>query len=74
MGHRWPDQIGSAFSSVSSGIESNPGPAKAALAMMGRTDEVYRLPLAPRKKDNRAKMEKVAPESGLLQAQPAASR
>ena len=55
-------------------IESNPGPAKAVLAMMGRIEEVYRLPLVPMKKENRAKLEKVAAEAGLLQAQPAASR
>jgi len=44
------------------------------LAMMGRIEEVYRLPLVPMKKENRAKLEKVAAEAGLLQAQPAASR
>ena len=53
-------------------IESNPGPAKAVLAMMGRIEEVYRLPLVPMKKDTRAKLEKVAAEVGLLQTQPAA--
>jgi len=55
-------------------IESNPGPAKAVLAMMGRIEEVYRLPLVPMKKENRAKLEKVVADAGLLQAQPAASR
>ncbi len=53
-------------------IESNPGPAKAVLAMMGRIEEVYRLPLVPMKKDTRAKLEKIAAEVGLLQTQPAA--
>jgi 4-hydroxy-tetrahydrodipicolinate synthase len=52
-------------------IESNPGPAKAVLAMMGRIEEVYRLPIVPMKKENRAKLEKVAAEAGLLQPQPA---
>ncbi|MGO9520497.1 MAG: 4-hydroxy-tetrahydrodipicolinate synthase [Candidatus Korobacteraceae bacterium] len=52
--------------------ESNPGPAKAILAMMGRMEEVYRLPLVPVKKETRAKLEKVAAEVGLLQSQPAA--
>jgi 4-hydroxy-tetrahydrodipicolinate synthase len=47
-------------------IESNPGPAKAVLAMMGRLEEVYRLPLVPMKKENRAKLEKIAAEVGLL--------
>lgn len=28
-------------------IESNPGPAKAVLSMMGRIEEVYRLPMVP---------------------------
>jgi 4-hydroxy-tetrahydrodipicolinate synthase len=55
-------------------IESNPGPAKAVLAMMGRIEEVYRLPLVPMKKENRAKLEKVVAEVGLLQPQPAVSR
>jgi len=47
-------------------IESNPLPVKAALAMMGRIEEVYRLPLCPMKKDTRAKLEKIAAEAGLL--------
>ncbi len=55
-------------------IESNPGPAKAVLAMMGRIEEVYRLPLVAMKKENRAKLEKIAAEVGLLQAQPVTSR
>ena len=54
-------------------IESNPGPAKAVLAMMGRVEEVYRLPLVPMKKENRARLEKVAVEVGLLQPHPAAT-
>jgi 4-hydroxy-tetrahydrodipicolinate synthase len=52
-------------------IESNPGPAKAVLAMMGRIEEFYRLPLVPVKKETRAKLEKVAADVGLLQSQPA---
>jgi 4-hydroxy-tetrahydrodipicolinate synthase len=55
-------------------IESNPGPAKAVLAMMGRIEENYRLPLVPMKKENRTKLEKVAGEVGLLQPQSAAAR
>ncbi len=54
-------------------IESNPGPAKAVLAMMGRVEEVYRLPLVPMKKENRARLEKVAAAVGLLQQHPAAT-
>ncbi len=52
-------------------IESNPGPAKAVLAMMGRMEEVLRLPLVPVKKETRARLEKVAAEVGLQQSQPA---
>ena len=48
-------------------IESNPGPAKAVLAMLGRIEENYRLPLVPMKKENRAKLEKIVAEVGLLQ-------
>jgi 4-hydroxy-tetrahydrodipicolinate synthase len=55
-------------------LESNPIPAKAVLAMMGRIQEVYRLPLVPMKKETRAKLEKVVAEAGLLQPQPAATR
>ena len=55
-------------------IESSPGPVKAVLAMMGRIEEVYRLPLVPVKKETRARLEKIAAEVGLLQSQPAASR
>jgi len=47
-------------------IESNPLPVKAVLAMMGRIEEVYRLPLCPMKKETRAKLEKIAAEAGLL--------
>jgi 4-hydroxy-tetrahydrodipicolinate synthase len=48
-------------------MESNPGPAKAVLSMMGRIEEVYRLPLVPMLPENRAKLEKVVTEVGLLQ-------
>ncbi len=54
-------------------IESNPGPAKAVLAMMGRIEEVYRLPLVPMKKETRAKLEKVVTDVGLLHEHPAAT-
>jgi 4-hydroxy-tetrahydrodipicolinate synthase len=50
-------------------IETNPIPVKAALAMMGMIQEVYRLPMVPMKPENRAKLEKVLSEQGLLQAQ-----
>jgi 4-hydroxy-tetrahydrodipicolinate synthase len=50
-------------------IETSPIPVKAALAMMGMIEEVYRLPLVPMKPENRAKLEKVLAAQGLLQAQ-----
>ncbi len=37
-------------------IETNPGPVKAALAMMGMINEEYRLPLAPMLEKNRKKL------------------
>jgi len=50
-------------------IETSPIPVKAALAMMGMIEEVYRLPLVPMKAENRAKLEKVLAAQGLLQPQ-----
>src|SRR5438445_9601976 len=47
-------------------IESNPMPVKAVLAMMGKIEEIYRLPMVPMKKDTRAKLESIAAEAGLL--------
>ncbi|HTK95113.1 MAG TPA: 4-hydroxy-tetrahydrodipicolinate synthase [Terriglobales bacterium] len=54
-------------------IESNPLPVKAVLAMMGRIEEVYRLPLVPMKKDTRARLEQIAIDAGLVQSKRAAS-
>jgi 4-hydroxy-tetrahydrodipicolinate synthase len=51
-------------------IESSPLPVKAVLAMMGRIEEVYRLPLLPMRRDTRSKLQKVATEVGLI-AKPA---
>jgi 4-hydroxy-tetrahydrodipicolinate synthase len=48
-------------------MESNPGPAKAVLSMMGRIEEVYRLPIVPMRPENRMKLEKIVSELGLLQ-------
>jgi 4-hydroxy-tetrahydrodipicolinate synthase len=50
-------------------IETNPIPVKAALAMMGMIEEIYRLPMVPMKPENRAKLEKVLSAQGLLHAQ-----
>jgi len=52
-------------------IETNPIPVKAALAMMGMIEEVYRLPMVPMKAENRAKLEKVMAALGLLKSQKA---
>src|SRR5215831_4318993 len=37
-------------------IESNPLPVKAVLAMMGKVEEVYRLPLLPMRRDTRSRL------------------
>lgn len=47
-------------------IESNPLPVKAVLAMMGRIEEHYRLPLVPMRRDTRSKLHKIALEAGLV--------
>src|SRR5262252_2132459 len=47
-------------------IESNPMPVKAVLAMMGRIEEVYRLPMVPMKRETRAKLHQIATPAGLL--------
>jgi len=52
-------------------IETNPIPVKAALAMMGMIEEVYRLPLVPMKPENRTKLEKALTALGLLHLQTA---
>jgi 4-hydroxy-tetrahydrodipicolinate synthase len=49
-------------------IETNPIPAKAALAMMGHIEESYRLPLVPMAPDNRARLATVLAELGLIDA------
>ena len=52
-------------------IESNPLPVKAVLAMMGKIEEIYRLPLLPMRRDTRSKLQRVVTEVGLV-AKPAA--
>ena len=47
-------------------IESNPLPVKALLAMMGKIQEIYRLPLVPMRRDTRSKLQRVATEVGLI--------
>jgi 4-hydroxy-tetrahydrodipicolinate synthase len=47
-------------------IESNPIPVKAAMALMGLLEPVYRLPMVPPKPENLARIEKVLESVGLL--------
>src|ERR1700746_1614417 len=47
-------------------IESNPLPVKAVLAMMGKIEEVYRLPLLPMRRDTRSRLQKIVAGIGLL--------
>jgi 4-hydroxy-tetrahydrodipicolinate synthase len=47
-------------------LESNPMPVKCVLAMMGRLDDNYRLPMLQVKPETRSKLEHVAAEVGLL--------
>lgn len=48
-------------------LESNPMPVKCVLAMMGRMEETFRLPMLPVKPETKARLEKIAKEVGLLQ-------
>ena len=54
-------------------IESSPMPVKAVLAMMGRIEEAYRLPMVPVRRDTRSKLQKIATEAGLIVKTAAAS-
>lgn len=49
-------------------VESNPIPVKAALAMMGLLEPVWRLPLVPPSPASRAKIEKVLLDLALIEA------
>lgn len=51
-------------------IESSPLPVKAVLAMMGKIEETYRLPLVQMRRDTRSKLQKIAMEAGVI-AKPA---
>jgi 4-hydroxy-tetrahydrodipicolinate synthase len=51
-------------------VESNPIPVKAALAMMGRIEEVYRLPLVPISQGARVKLASVLYDLGLIKGNP----
>lgn len=52
-------------------IESSPLPVKAVLAMMGKLEEVYRLPLLPMRRDTRSRLQRIATEVGLIAKPPA---
>jgi 4-hydroxy-tetrahydrodipicolinate synthase len=43
-------------------IETSPGPVKAALAMMGKIEETYRLPMVPVKPETKEKLRAVLVE------------
>ncbi|MDI6803598.1 MAG: 4-hydroxy-tetrahydrodipicolinate synthase [Bacteroidota bacterium] len=47
-------------------IESNPIPVKSALAMMGKIEEAYRLPLVPLSDKHRTKLEAILKELKLI--------
>ncbi len=47
-------------------MESSPMPVKAVLAMMGRIEEAYRLPMVPVRRDTRSKLQKIAGDAGLI--------
>lgn len=47
-------------------MESSPMPVKAVLAMMGRIQEAYRLPMVPVRRDTRSKLQRIAADAGLI--------
>jgi 4-hydroxy-tetrahydrodipicolinate synthase len=47
-------------------IESSPLPVKAVLAMMGKMEEIYRLPLVPMRRDTRSRLQRVVTDAGLV--------
>jgi 4-hydroxy-tetrahydrodipicolinate synthase len=51
-------------------VEPNPQPVKAAMAMMGLLEPVWRLPMIPPSEPSRVKIEAVLRSSGLLGAAP----
>ena len=52
-------------------VESNPIPVKAAMALMGMLEPVWRLPLVPPSPANQARIEKILQDLALLQPKPA---
>jgi 4-hydroxy-tetrahydrodipicolinate synthase len=49
-------------------VESNPGPVKAAMAMLGLIEPVYRLPSVPPRPESLARIEATLAELGMLAA------
>ena len=47
-------------------VESNPIPVKAAMALMGLLEPVWRLPMVPPKPESLEKIENVLDAAGLL--------
>jgi 4-hydroxy-tetrahydrodipicolinate synthase len=54
-------------------IESSPMPLKAVMAMMGKIEEVYRLPLVLVKPETRTRLRQIATDAGLLKSSSAVS-
>lgn len=54
-------------------VESNPGPVKAAMAMMGLLEPVYRLPVVPPRPESLKKIENVLLDLGLIAGSPVES-
>ena len=50
-------------------IESNPGPVKAAMAMMGLLEPVWRLPMVPPSPASESRIRAVLSQCGLLKEQ-----
>jgi 4-hydroxy-tetrahydrodipicolinate synthase len=48
-------------------VETNPGPVKAGMALMGLLEPVFRLPLVPPKAENLAKIRSALESAGLMQ-------
>jgi 4-hydroxy-tetrahydrodipicolinate synthase len=47
-------------------IESNPGPVKAAMGLMGLLEPTFRLPIVPPRAESLRKIEKVLSDLGLI--------
>jgi 4-hydroxy-tetrahydrodipicolinate synthase len=47
-------------------LESSPMPVKAVLAMMGRIEEAYRLPMVAVRRDTKSKLQRIASDAGLV--------